>query len=104
VPISLDPAGLRDLVHGSRAVHAALGGRKTILAEEQPTIDFAYACVVTTRAIRAGEALTADAIWVKRPGTGEILAKDYDHVLGRTARHDLPADHQVAWADLAEQT
>ena len=45
----MDPAELADLVRGSRAVFEALGGGKTILPEEQPTIDFAYACVVTTR-------------------------------------------------------
>jgi sialic acid synthase SpsE len=101
VPISMDPGELRDLITGSRAVFDALGGGKTILEEEQPTIDFAYACVVTTREVRQGEALTGDNTWVKRPGTGEIKARDYDRVLGRMAARTLPAHSQVAWADLA---
>src|SRR5204863_9755296 len=45
IPISLDPAELGQLVEGSRAVFAALGGHKSVLPEEQPTIDFAYASV-----------------------------------------------------------
>jgi N-acetylneuraminate synthase len=100
VPISLDPDGLRDLVAGTRAIDRALGGSKTILAEEAPTIAFAYASVVTLRPIARGETLSGDNTWVKRPGTGEIRARDYDAVLGRVAARDLPADAQIGWADL----
>ena len=32
VPISIDPEGLRELIDGSRAIHAALGGTKDILS------------------------------------------------------------------------
>jgi len=101
VPISITPVELTELVAGSRAIFEALGGDKAILAEEQPTIDFAYACVVTTRAVEAGEALSADNCWVKRPGTGEIKAVDYEKVLGRKTKRAIGADAQVAWGDLA---
>lgn len=104
IPISIDPAGLADLVKGTRAIHAALGGGKTILAEEQPTIDFAYACVVTTRPIAAGETFTADNIWVKRPGTGEIKAKDYETLFGKKATSALAGDSQVSWRDVEGST
>jgi len=57
VPISLDPRELHDLIDGSRAIHRALGGTKDILPEEQPTIDFAYACVVSIRDIHRGNVL-----------------------------------------------
>src|SRR5262245_24409876 len=100
VPISMDPVELRDLVVGSNAVFEALGGGKTILPDEQPTIDFAYACVVTTRAVRTGEVFSGENTWVKRPGTGEIKAKDYERVLGRTAARDLAAHTQIRWTDL----
>jgi N-acetylneuraminate synthase len=99
VPISLDPAELRELVEGSRAVHLALGGRKDILPEEQPTIDFAYACVVSVRPIAEGETLTMDNVWVKRPGTGEIRARDFERVLGKSARRAIPKDRQLGWSD-----
>jgi N-acetylneuraminate synthase len=101
VPISIDPAELRDLVTGSRAIWSSLGGRKEVLPEEQPTIDFAYACVVSIRGIAAGESLGADNIWVKRPGTGEIKAVDYPALLGRRVRNDIPKNAQLKWADLA---
>lgn len=100
VPISMDPEALQDLVRGSRAIYEALGGHKTILPEEKPTIDFAYACVVTTKDIAAGETTSADNLWVKRPGTGEIKAVDYEKTLGRRAKRAMPRDTQVRWDDL----
>ena len=100
VSISIRPEELRQLIVGSRAVFEALGGTKDVLPEEQPTIDFAYACVVTTRPIAEGEPLSGDNTWVKRPGTGEIKAKDFERVLGRLAARPLPADAQVSWNDL----
>lgn len=100
ISISIDPAQLAEMVKGSRAIHSALGGSKRILMEEQPTIDFAYACVVTTRQIHAGEPFGPDNIWVKRPGTGEIKARDYEQLFGKLAVRELPINVQVGWADV----
>ncbi|HUI90542.1 MAG TPA: N-acetylneuraminate synthase family protein [Anaerolineales bacterium] len=102
IPISIDPNELKELVKGSRAIHAALGGSKTILSEEKPTIDFAYACVVSIRDIKAGEKLTPENIWVKRPGTGEIKAADYNRLLGKSVQNAIPKDKQLKWSDLEE--
>jgi sialic acid synthase SpsE len=99
VPISIDPPELRELVEGSAAIHAALGGSKTILPEEQPTIDFAYACVVSIREIKAGETLSKDNIWVKRPGTGEIKAVYFESILGKKAKFEVEKNTQLRWGD-----
>ena len=101
VPISIDPRELADLVRGTRAIHAALGGTKDILPEEQPAIDFAYACVVATRDIAEGETFGPDNLWVKRPGTGEIKAAHYDVLLGRRARRAVRMNDQLRWQDIA---
>jgi sialic acid synthase SpsE len=101
VPISIDPDELRELVVGSRAVHQALGGSKDILPEEKPTIDFAYACVVTVRPLASGDLLTRDNIWVKRPGTGEIKAVHYESLLGKRVTRSLANNEQLRWTDLA---
>jgi N-acetylneuraminate synthase len=101
VPLSIEPDELAELVKGARAVYLARGGRKTILAEEQPVIEFAYATVVTIRPLKAGEAFTEENTWVKRPGTGQIHARDLEKVIGRTARRDLTSDVHVGWDDLA---
>lgn len=100
VPISIAPSELKDLIEGTKAVKAALGGHKTILPDEKPTIDFAYACVVSICEIRAGEDLTEKNIWVKRPGTGEIKAVDYERVLGKKARSRIAQNTQIKWTDL----
>jgi sialic acid synthase SpsE len=100
VPISIEPNELHDMIVGSRAIWEARGGAKTVLAEEQPVIDFAYASVVTIQPVRKGEAYSLSNVWVKRPGTGPILASRLDDVIGRRARRDLPADAQLAPGDV----
>ena len=101
-PISIDPSELKDLVEGTRAIRSAMGGAKTILPAEQPTIDFAYACVVAIRDIAEGEEFTKDNTWVKRPGTGEIKAVDFERVLGKKAKKRIAVDKQVKWSDINE--
>lgn len=98
-PISIEPGELAELVKGAKAIWLARGSSKTILPTEQPVIDFAYASVVTIKKVKAGEVLSLDNVWVKRPGTGPIMAKDLDSVLGGVARRDLPADVQIASED-----
>lgn len=100
VPISIEPYELEELVKGSRAIFSALGGHKTILPEEKPVIDFAYASVVTIAPINSGKTFTLENTWVKRPGTGPILARYLDKVLGKRATIDLEKDHQVKPDDI----
>ena len=102
IPISIDPQEMEDLIKGVKAIHQALGGTKDILAEEKPTIDFAYACVVAIRDIKEGEELTTDNIWVKRPGTGEIRAANFDKLLGKTARTAILKDEQIRWTQISD--
>ena len=97
IPISITPSHLQELVSGSKAIHKALGGRKEILPEEQPTIDFAYASVVTIRDIAKGEIFSKENLWVKRPGTGEIRAVHYDDLLGQKATIDISKNTQLKW-------
>jgi sialic acid synthase SpsE len=100
VPISIEPNELGELVRGSRAVWRARGGHKTVLDEEQPVIDFAFASVVTIRPIKRGEKFSLANTWVKRPGTGPIHARDLDKVLGRFAVHDIESAVQIRPEDL----
>ena len=100
VPISIEPTELAEMVKGSRAIWSARGGHKTILPEEQPVIDFAYATVVTIMSVRAGECFSRENTWVKRPGTGKIFAEDFEKVLGMTAARDVPAHVHVDPEDL----
>ena len=98
--ISIEPDELADLITGSRAIWQARGGSKTRLPEEQPVIDFAYATVVSVAPIKAGDVLSRHNIWVKRPGTGRILADRFEQVIGLRALRDIPAHVHVSPDDI----
>lgn len=97
---SMTPEELRLLTEGTREIFKMRGGTKTPLSEEKVTIDFAFATVVTTRDIKTGEVLDESNIWVKRPGTGEIFAEDYNLCIGKKATRDIASDVHLRWGDL----
>ncbi|WP_050752152.1 N-acetylneuraminate synthase family protein [Sulfurimonas gotlandica] len=99
---SMDPKALSELIEGSAEIVKMRGGKKEAAAEEQVTIDFAFATVVTIKPVKKGETFTKDNIWVKRPGTGEIRAEHYNDVLGKTATSDINFDEHLSWSDINE--
>ena len=98
---SMDEERCRELIEQSRPLHAELGGTKGPAREEQVTIDFAFATVVTIAPVKAGETFTMQNLWVKRPGTGPIAAERFETLLGKRASRDIPADTHLADADIA---
>jgi N-acetylneuraminate synthase len=96
---SMDEKACRELIESSRTLYAELGGSKGPAKEEQVTMDFAFATVVTIAPIRAGEELTKENLWVKRPGTGQIAAERYEGLLGKRASRDLAADVHLTDVD-----
>ena len=96
---SMDEVRCRELIAAAHTLHAELGGTKGPVKEEQVTMDFAFATVVTIQPIKAGEPFTKQNLWVKRPGTGAIPAERYEEVLGRTARRDIPIDTHLSESD-----
>ena len=94
---SMDEVACSDLMRAAKEVPKMRGGEKVALPEEQVTIDFAFATVVTIAAVKKGEPFTKDNLWVKRPGTGSILAEAYDSLLGKTAAVDIDADVQLTY-------
>ncbi|USK59571.1 N-acetylneuraminate synthase family protein [Peribacillus asahii] len=97
---SMDPTDLKQLIEGSIEVAKMRGGKKEAAKEEQVTIDFAFATVVTTDDLKAGDILTSDNIWVKRPGIGEIKAEDYHKLLGKKLKKDIAKDEHLHWSDI----
>ena len=100
IPVSIDPAELKELIVGSKAVWQAMGERTHILKEEQEIINFAYASVVSIKDIKRGEKFTRQNIWVKRPGTGEILAEEFEKVLGKKAKKEIVKNSQLRRSDI----
>lgn len=94
---SMDESECEQLIAAAKDIKLMLGGCKRAAEEEQVTIDFAFASVVSIKPIAKGEHFTKDNIWVKRPGTGEISARQYDELLGRKAMMDIGNDTQICW-------
>ncbi len=97
---SMDENACAELIISSNEIWQMRGGTKEPAMEEQVTIDFAFATVCSITDIKKGEQLTKENIWVKRPGTGKILADKYDSLLGRTALRDVQNDEQITWEDI----
>ena len=98
---SMDEGACKELIQSSKEIWEMRGGTKGPSKEEQVTIDFAFATVCTISSIKKGDVFTKENIWVKRPGTGEIPAGDFNEILGRTAAKDLEVDVQLKRNDLA---
>jgi N-acetylneuraminate synthase len=83
---SLEPDVFRAMVDGIREVESALGdGLKVPVPVELPNMLVARKSLVAARDVAVGETITADALTVKRPGTGRSPF-DYWDVLGSVAR------------------
>lgn len=97
---SMTPDELTELINGSSEIAKMRGGKKEAAKEEQVTMDFAFATVVTIKPISKGDVLTKDNIWVKRPGVGEIKAEYYDNVIGKKATRCIGVDEHISWNDV----
>lgn len=95
IEVSIDPEELHQLIIGSNAIWKSLKGGKHIVEDEKPVIDFAYASVVSIDSIAPGDELSMENIWVKRPGTGPFLAKDFEMLLGKRAKTHISNDEFI---------
>lgn len=100
VKISIEPNELKNLIIGSESIWKARGGKKTILEEEKPVIDFAYATVVSIKNIKVGDVFTENNIWVKRPGLGQISASLFKNVIGKKASKNIKVNKHLKKSDV----
>jgi sialic acid synthase SpsE len=98
--MSLEPGELAEIVRRVRALERMLGdGIKRPQASEEELRVVARRSVVASRALAAGEELTADALAIKRPGGGLEPARLPD-LIGRRLARALAADEQIGEDDL----
>ena len=102
ISCSMDPAELSFLVQRSREIRTALNNDKKRTEPEEAVYRFARASVVADRDLPAGHVLSAEDIWVRRPGSGEIPARDFDRVVGRKLKLATRRNTQLKWADLLD--
>ena len=100
IAASIDQAQLKELIIGSKEIFLARKGRKEMLKDERKVADFAFASVVTTKEIRKGEKLSKKNIWVKRPGTGPYVARDFYKLLGKVAKKNIKINNQIKKNDI----
>jgi N-acetylneuraminate synthase len=96
---SMDEKACSDLILSSNEIWQMRGGTKGPAKEEQVTIDFAFATVCSIASIKKGEKLSKENIWVKRPGTGKILAEHFNDIVGKIAIRDIENDEQLDFTD-----
>lgn len=97
---SMDENALKELIINTKEMVLLRGNKnKNALKEEQVTIDFAFASIVSIKDIKKGEILSMDNIWVKRPSKGGISAKEFENILGKKAKKDIKNDTQLSWED-----
>lgn len=97
---SMDEDALKELIINTKEMVLLRGNNnKNALKEEQITIDFAFASVVSIKNIKKGEILSMDNIWVKRPSKGGICAKEFENILGKKAKKDIKNNTQLSWED-----
>jgi len=92
---SMDEYACLNLVNASREIFLMRGGTKKAAIEEQVTINFAFATLVSIRQIKKGEHFSKENLWAKRPGTGEFKAERYFELLGKRAIVDIPEDTHI---------
>ncbi|RMF04627.1 MAG: N-acetylneuraminate synthase [Bacteroidetes bacterium] len=100
--VSLTPDEVKELIAEIQLIKTLQGS-----ATKQPTpselatdhVTSFRRAVYPVRDIAAGEVLTADVLTVLRPLHG-IDAREYEKVVGKTAKVDLKAQQQLNWKDL----
>ncbi|MCL2016011.1 MAG: N-acetylneuraminate synthase family protein [Defluviitaleaceae bacterium] len=89
VACSMDETACAELIKSSQEIFQMRGGTKQAAPEEDVTIKFAFATLVSIKPIQKGQAFSKENLWAKRPGTGEMLAEEYFSLLGKIAACDI---------------
>ena len=102
ISASMDKKEFSDLLKASKTIFENLKFKKKKLPtkEEKSTMRFAFASVVSIKNIKKGEKFSKKNIWVKRPGTGTFLAKDFYKVLKKRASRNIKIDSFINKKDI----
>ena len=75
------------------------GSKVKEIPEEDAIRDFAFATIVATRDLKVGEIITKDNTWPKRPGIGQILAREHEQIIGRRIKKNVKKDNHISYQD-----
>ena len=97
---SMNPEELKVIKKRSNEIFIASRNNKQKTKEEEDVLNFARSSVVADKKIKKGQTISAEDVWARRPGTGEIPGSEFDKVIGKTALKDLSFNQQIKWSDL----
>ena len=100
ISCSMNPDELEHLIKESKHIAQARDRKKFIADIEKDVYRFARSSVVTDKDLKKGDTIDRQNIWAKRPGNGEIPAFEFEKVLGKTLKRDIPRNNQIKWSDL----
>ena len=97
--ISADFEELKTICQESKNIFAALGNKtRTVSAAELEKRKRFRRCAVINKDLKAGHVIQKEDLEFKRPGTG-IHPDQYQFIIGRSLKHDLANDSELAWSD-----
>jgi N-acetylneuraminate synthase len=99
--VSIDFNELSVLVGGIRKIEAAMGEERSVHHKEKQIREWAFRSLVSTCDIKAGDTITDEMVWTKRPGTG-IPSAEMPKIIGLRAKRSVPANTLFAWEDFEE--
>ena len=97
---SMNPEELKVIKKRSKEIFIASRNKKQKTKEEEDVLNFARSSVVADKEIKKGQTISAEDVWARRPGTGEIPGSEFDKVIGKIALKDLSFNQQIKWSDL----
>ncbi|QWD72722.1 N-acetylneuraminate synthase family protein [Polynucleobacter sp. UB-Raua-W9] len=100
---SMDPLATKELIAGAKNIYEALGEGKFPVAEEAPTIAFAFASVVVTSDLKVGDILSEENLWLRRPGGGDYGATDFDNLLGKKLIKKISKGERLSLSHINEE-
>tara|TARA_Y100000816_G_C26092764_1_gene577749 strand:+ start:761 stop:1801 length:1041 start_codon:yes stop_codon:yes gene_type:complete len=88
---SITPGELKDLINLSKNIFLSLGNKyKKPTNSEKMTINFAFSSIATLKNIKKGEFFNDKNIFPMRPSGGDFKPKDFDNLIGKRAKIDIP--------------
>lgn len=99
ISCSMDPAELKFLIDRSNEIFISRNNDKQRTKPEEEVYRFARSSVVADKNLNAGQKITENDIWARRPGNGEIPGYEFDNLIGKILKNKIKKNQQLKWSD-----
>ena len=101
ISCSMDPVELKLIIDRSQEIFTASKNPKKRSLEEESVYKFARGSIVADRNLKKGTVITQKDIWARRPGNGQIPAKEFDNLIGKIVNKSISKNTQLNWDDFS---